>query len=108
MNTNVMNTKANIKNEQQSLTSLLKDFEVPLSARHANEILLKEGILLQLTRASMKNPEEQKHFKIISGKGLEYGKNVASPVHPVETATVFYRNKFPQLIDKVLSRHLVI
>ena len=89
-----------------TLTLLLEEFKVPLGARRADEILMEEGIVLDLIRPSMKDPKVFKHFKVLSGKGLPYGRNIPDEAHPVETKMVFYRENFKQLIDNVFERHI--
>ena len=90
----------------QSLTALLNEFEVPLSTRKANQILVKEGILLELVRPSLIDPDINRTFKIFSAKGLRYGKNVASEVHPIHTFTLYCRANFPYLITRVFSKYI--
>lgn len=68
-----------------SLTEVLAHYGVPMSARRANKILLDRGIILNLYRKSMMPPYHDRSFKVLSRKGLMFGYNERSPVHPLET-----------------------
>lgn len=89
-----------------SLVILLKEFDVPLSARRANQILLEEGIIIELNRSMPGRPKEVKRFKILSGKGLKYGRNIPSDTHPVQARIQFYREGFQSLIDNVFKKYI--
>ena len=85
--------------ESLSLTKILKEFNVNVSAVAANKILINKGLVLELKRQSMKDPSKIKKFKVVSGKGLTYGRNIPSPVHPVQTSMEFYPDTFQDLAD---------
>jgi len=94
-----------------SLSHLLKKFEVGISAKKLNLILLSEGYLEIKTRKSTgsfideKTKEKKpklRTFKSLTEKGLEFGKNVISPHNQLETQPHYFESKFKELI-KVLK-----
>lgn len=89
----------------QSLTALLKESGVGMSAKKVNEVLIQIGIIEIRTRASTKNPERTKEFKSLTEKGLTFGKNLINPNNQKETQPHFYADKFPDLLDMV-NAHL--
>ena len=90
-----------------SLSHLLKKYEVGISAKKLNLILLSEGYLEIKTRKSTgsfideKTKEKKpklRTFKSLTEKGLEFGKNVISPHNQLETSPHYFENKFEELI----------
>lgn len=71
-----------------SLTSLLKKYNVKLSAIKANKILIEKGVLEVKERPSRKRSIKQ--FKSFTDYGLNYGKNLLSPQNQLETQCHFY------------------
>jgi len=91
-----------------SLSHLLKKFEVEISAKKLNLILISEGYLEIKTRKSTgsfideKTKEKKpklRTFKSLTEKGLEFGKNVISPHNQLETSPHYFENKFEELIE---------
>jgi len=81
-----------------SLTHLLKEHGVPMSAIKANKALEQAGLLEVKKRASTKSPDKLKLFWALTESGLQYGKNVTSPSNPRETQPLFFADRFPQLL----------
>jgi hypothetical protein len=86
------------ENHTFSLTHLLREFEVNLSAKRANEILLAKGILEIQTRKSSKS-SELKEFKSLTENGLKFGKNLISPNNQLETQPHYFRETFTELLE---------
>lgn len=87
----------------QSLTELLRDNGVNLSAVKANVILNELGILQQLERKSSKG--SVKKFWSITDLGAKFGKNETSPQNPRETQPLWYRAMFPELLGKMFEKN---
>lgn len=83
----------------KSLSALLKEHGVGLSAIKANKALEAAGFQECLARKSRKDPNTTKQFWSVTEAGLEYGKNVTSPSNPLETQPHWYAAKFPELIE---------
>jgi hypothetical protein len=97
-----------------SLTHLLKENGIKMSARKVNALLEEKGFIEKKFRASSKkrvvvdedgNEKEeavQKFFWSITKSGLEFGRNVIS-THGLSTETQvrFYEKKFPELLEKI-------
>lgn len=81
--------------EAVSLTTLFRERGKNISAKKANEILLEEGYLEEMTRPSSKG--EVKKYKKLTDKGLLYGKNQISPQNPKEVQPAYYRSRFDEL-----------
>ncbi|WP_444927179.1 KilA-N domain-containing protein [Microbulbifer sp. TRSA002] len=83
----------------KALSDLLKDYEVSLSARAVNPILMEMGYLEELGRRSSKG--SIKKFKSLTEAGLRFGKNETSPRSPKETQPLYYVETFPELLDQI-------
>jgi phage anti-repressor protein len=79
------------------LSHLLKKYEVGISAKKLNLILLSEGYLEIKTRKS--TGSTIKTFKSLTEKGLGFGKNVISPHNQLETSPHYFENRFRKLIE---------
>lgn len=88
-----------------SLTHLLKEHGIPMSAIKANKALEQAGLLEAKQRASTKAPDKLKTFWALTGPGLQYGKNAISPSNPRETQPLFFADRFPELLDLIETRH---
>ncbi|OHC11348.1 MAG: hypothetical protein A2002_04725 [Pseudomonadales bacterium GWC1_66_9] len=88
-----------------SLTHLLKEHGIPMSAIKANKALEQAGLLEAKQRASTKAPDKLKTFWALTGPGLQYGKNAISPSNPRETQPLFFAERFPELLDLIETRH---
>lgn len=78
-----------------SLTALLKQHDIKLTASVYNTILRDIGILELRTRKTSKG--EDKHFWLITEKGQRFGKNLTSPASPRETQPHWYTERFDEL-----------
>jgi hypothetical protein len=87
------------------LSVLLKLHQLPLSALEANHILVNQGYLMLLQRPSRKYPGHLRTMRVLTKKGLLFGRNCGNPVHPVHTSPQFYVELFELLWNQVLSDH---
>ena len=79
-----------------SLTTLLDEFDIGVSAVTANKMLANAGMLEAIERPSSKGVS--KRFWSVTDAGLKYGKNVVSPSNPKETQPHWYRATFKELV----------
>jgi hypothetical protein len=79
-----------------SLTVLLGEHDIGVSAVTANKMLARAGILEEMTRPSSKGAV--KKFWSVTDAGQKYGKNVTSPSNPKETQPHWYRDTFRELV----------
>ena len=79
-----------------SLTTLLDEFDIGVSAVTANKMLANAGMLEAIERPSSKGVS--KRFWSVTDAGLKYGKNVVSPSNPKETQPHWYRPMFKELV----------
>lgn len=86
----------------ESLTKLLKQHNVGISAVAANKIMLAAGLLEERTRPSSADPSKTKKFKVLTKLGREYGDNVQNDLSP-ETTPKYYVDTFPELVSKYLK-----
>lgn len=84
------------KGVHHSASELLKKHSVGMSVVKFNEKLMEKGFLVEATR---KGTSKLHKFKVISGKGLEYGENVVSPKNQNDTQPHWYDEKFEELIN---------
>lgn len=84
--------------ETKSLTALLDQFGVNMSAIAFSRLLVQHGFLAERERPSSKGGV--KKFKVCTD--LEYGKNLTSPSNPRETQPHWYVSKFQELLSLVL------
>lgn len=84
------------------LSVLLKLHQLPMSALEANHILVEQGYLMLLQRPSLKYPGQLRTMRVLTQKGLLFGKNCGNPVHPVHTSPQFYVELFELLWNQVL------
>lgn len=80
-----------------SLTQLLHDYGVGMSAAKFNQILAEIGLLERRTRRTTSG--EPKKFWCVTESGMHYGKNIVSPQSPRETQPHWYRDRFGELLD---------
>ncbi|WKN20853.1 Rha family transcriptional regulator [Azotobacter vinelandii] len=81
-----------------SLTHLLKEHGIQMSAIKVNKALEQAGLLELKKRPSTKSPDRLKPFWALTEYGLQYGKNVTSPNNPRETQPLFFADRFQQLL----------
>ncbi len=90
-------------NDVESLTKLLKEHGVTLSAVKANKLMLHMGLLEEATRESSTRPGVIKKYKVLSEKGLDYGVNEENPQSPDQTSPYYYKDSFPELAGLLLA-----
>lgn len=79
-----------------SLTVLLNEHDIGVSAVTANKMLARAGMLEEMTRPSSKGTV--KKFWSVTEAGQKYGKNVTSPSNQKETQPHWYRDTFKELV----------
>ena len=79
-----------------SLTTLLDEFDIGVSAVTANKMLANAGMLEAIERPSSKGVS--KRFWSVTDAGLKYGKNVVNPSNQKETQPHWYRATFKELV----------
>lgn len=84
-------------NDVESLTKLLKQHEVGLSAVKANRLLLEMGLLEEATRESSTRPGVTKTYKRLTEAGLDFGVNEENPQSPDQTTPYYYKDSFEEL-----------
>lgn len=87
----------------KSVSELLKQHGVKMSAMTFNKRLESLGFIETLTRKSSKG---EKSYKSVTSKGLAYGKNVVSPNNTKETQPHWYIDLFSELLNIVNSEKL--
>lgn len=83
-----------------SLTQLLKEHDVKMSAAKANARLIELGLLEIKKRKSSKS-DGMKEFKSLTAKGQYYGANAVSPRNSNETQPLYYPSKFGELLQLI-------
>lgn len=81
----------------KSVTELLKDNNINISAIKFNRILLDKGILVENERKSSKGVI--KKFKTLNN--TYYGENLVNDKNPKETQPMYYEDKFKELLEFV-------
>lgn len=81
----------------ESMTRLLKEHNVPLSAVKANKLLLSLGYLEEAERPSSTRPGVIKKFKVLTEKGLDFGVNEENDQSPDQTSPYYYKDSFEEL-----------
>lgn len=80
-------------------TTLLEKFNVPMSVREFNKLMVEHGFLEERTRPST-NKSGIKKYKSLTDKGLKYGKNERSTRGSAqETQPLYYEDTFMELIN---------
>lgn len=87
--------------EYKSATELLKRFNLDMSARAFNILLMDKGYLEERTRTSSKNKSAKRKYKALSEMGLDYGENLISPQNQRETQPMYYVDTFMDLFEIV-------
>ena len=90
------------------LSVLLRLHGVPMTAHEANNILVEQGFLMTLRRPSLKHPGQVRTMRVLTQKGLMFGKNCGSPVHPLHTTPQFYADLFEHLWHQVLRAGMAL
>lgn len=90
-------------NDVESLTKLLKEHNVALSAVKANKLMLEIGLMEEATRESSTRPGVIKKYKVLTEKGLDYGVNEENPQSPDQTSPYYYKDSFADLAKLLLE-----
>ena len=98
------NYEFNGNREMKSLTALLKENNLGISAVQFNKKLLSAGILEEKERKSSKGMV--KKFKSLTEKCLRYGENAVSPHNQKEVQPLYYSDTFNELFDMVMTADL--
>ena len=98
------NYEFNGNREMKSLTALLKENNLGISAVQFNKKLLSAGILEEKERQSSKG--RVKKFKSLTEKGLKYGENAVSPHNQKEVQPLYYSDTFNELFEMVMTADL--
>lgn len=80
-----------------ALTVLLKENNVELSAVRANKIMLQLGLMEEAERPSATKEGVIKKYKVLVGKGLDFGLNQENPQSPGQTSPYYQRETFEEL-----------
>lgn len=89
-------------NDVESLTKLLKEHEIPLSAVRANKLMLGLDLLEEATRESATRPGVVKRYKRLTEAGLDFGVNEENPQSPGQTTPYYFKNTFGELAAKLV------
>ncbi|EAN8596565.1 KilA-N domain-containing protein [Salmonella enterica] len=88
-----------------SLSALLKQYGIRLTANQAYHQMVKLGIVEQRERYSRTAINNIKKFWSLTAKGCMFGKNITSPANPRETQPHFFASKFPELLKLLDTVH---
>ena len=90
-----------------SLTDLLKNNNCSIKPVAFNKMLVADGYLEEKERPSSKKDKDgntvKKKFKVLTDKGLGYGKNVVSRHNTRETQPLYFEDTFMELYGKVMG-----
>lgn len=88
-----------------SLSALLKQYGIRLTANQAYHQMVKLGIVEQRERYSRTVINNIKKFWSLTAKGCMFGKNITSPANPRETQPHFFESRFPELLKLLDTVH---
>ncbi|HAH0916293.1 TPA: KilA-N domain-containing protein, partial [Escherichia coli] len=88
-----------------SLSALLKQYGIRLTANQAYHQMAKLGIVEQRERYSRTAINNIKKFWSLTAKGCMLGKNITSPANPRETQPHFFESRFPELLKLLDTVH---
>ena len=83
----------------KSATELLKKYNIEISTRKFNKIMLDKGLLREVERKSTKDNTKIKKFKNLVN--TEFGENQVNPNNPKETQPMYYEEKFEELLKEL-------
>ena len=83
----------------KSATELLRKYNIQLSARKFNKIMLDKGLLREVERKSTKDNTKIKKFKNLVN--TEFGENQVNPNNPKETQPMYYEEKCEELLKRL-------
>lgn len=90
--------------ELKPATELLKRYQLEMSAKHLNSLLIENGYLEERTRPSTSGKNGIKTYKALSEKGLAYGENAVSPYNQKEVQPLYYVDRFLELYRLVTGQ----
>lgn len=82
-----------------SATELLRRSGNQMSVRDFNLKMIEKGMLVEKERPS--SSKGVKRFKLITGKGLDYGENQVNPSNPKEPQPLYYEDRFNELLGGI-------
>ena len=65
--------------------------------------MLQMGFMEEATRESSTRPGVIKKYKVLVGKGLDYGVNEENPQSPDQTSPYYYKDSFAELGQLLLE-----
>ena len=83
----------------KSATELLKKYNIEISTRKFNKIMIDKGLLREVERKSTKDNTKIKKFKNLVN--TEFGENQVNPNNPKETQPMYYEEKFEELLKRL-------
>lgn len=92
--------------ELKSATELLKRFDLGMSAKAFNILLIEQGYLEERTRRSTSSESDMRKYKALTEKGLKYGENAVSPQCQREVQPLYYVESFKELFDIVVCQEV--
>lgn len=92
--------------ELKSATELLKRFDLGMSAKAFNILLVEQGYLEERTRRSTSSDNGIRKYKALTDKGLNYGENAVSPQCQREVQPLYYTDSFKELFDIVVRQEV--
>lgn len=90
--------------ELKPATELLKRYQLEMSAKRLNSLLIENGYLEERTRPSTSGKNGIKTYKALSEKGLAYGENAVSPYNQKEVQPLYYVDRFLELYSLVTGQ----
>lgn len=85
----------------KSARELLAERGLGVSAQAFNKKAVEKGYLCNVERSAGRG--QKKHFKSITGIGLEYGENLVNPNNPRSTQPSWYADRFDELYKRVMA-----
>lgn len=92
--------------EMKSATELLKRFDLGMSVKNFNLLMMAKGFLEEKTRNSSSNPSAERKYKCLTEKGLKYGENAVSPQNQRETQPLYYSDVFKELFEIIVGQRV--
>lgn len=99
METSYLPTYTKSKGILKSATELLRKYNIQISTRKFNKIMLDKGLLREVERKSTKDNTKIKKFKNLVN--TEFGENQVNPNNPKETQPMYYEEKFEELLKEL-------
>ena len=99
METSYLPVYTKSKGVLKSATELLRKYNIEISTRKFNKIMLDKGLLREVERKSTKDNTKIKKFKNLVN--TEFGENQVNPNNPKETQPMYYEEKFEELLKEL-------